>query len=41
VDRAAWVRELAAHDQLFARLGDKRPPALAAERERLGGRLAA
>ncbi len=39
VDRASWARELAEHDQLFARLGDKRPAALAAERERLGGRL--
>jgi phosphoenolpyruvate carboxykinase (GTP) len=41
VDPAAWTRELAAHDQLFARLGEKRPPALAAERARLGARLRA
>jgi phosphoenolpyruvate carboxykinase (GTP) len=41
VDRALWTRELAAHDQLFAKLGAKRPAALAAERERLGGRLGA
>ena len=32
-------RELAEHDQLFAKLGAKRPPALAAERRRLGGRI--
>ena len=32
--------ELAAHDELFAKLGAKQPPALAAERERLGQRLA-
>ncbi|MEP7180798.1 MAG: phosphoenolpyruvate carboxykinase (GTP) [Betaproteobacteria bacterium] len=41
VDRALWVRELAAHDALFAKLGTKRPPALTAERTRLGGRLSA
>ena len=41
VDRAMWSRELAEHDQLFAKLGTKRPEALAAERERLGGRLGA
>lgn len=39
VDRASWSRELAEHDRLFARLGAKRPSALAAERARLGGRL--
>ncbi len=39
VDYALWKRELAAHDELFAKLGDKRPAALAAERERLGARL--
>ncbi len=39
VDREMWVRELAAHDQLFAKLGSKRPAALTAERARLGGRL--
>jgi phosphoenolpyruvate carboxykinase (GTP) len=41
VDKAMWTRELAAHDELFAKLGPKRPPALAAERERLGSKLAA
>jgi phosphoenolpyruvate carboxykinase (GTP) len=40
VDYASWGAELAAHDQLFAKLGTKRPAALAAERERLGQRLA-
>jgi phosphoenolpyruvate carboxykinase (GTP) len=39
VDRAQWERELAAHDALFAKLGEKRPRALAAERERLAQRL--
>ncbi len=39
VDRALWSRELSEHDQLFAKLGAKRPPALAAERRRLGGRI--
>jgi phosphoenolpyruvate carboxykinase (GTP) len=41
VDRAMWSRELAEHDQLFAKLGAKRPEALAAERRRLGVRLGA
>jgi len=40
VDAEAWQRELAAHDELFARVGAKQPPALAAERDKLGGRLA-
>jgi len=39
IDTAMWKRELAAHDELFAKLGSKRPAALAAERERLGARL--
>jgi phosphoenolpyruvate carboxykinase (GTP) len=39
-DAGMWTRELAAHDQLFAKLGAKLPVALAAERERLGARLA-
>jgi phosphoenolpyruvate carboxykinase (GTP) len=39
VDQEMWSRELAAHDQLFAKLGRKRPAALTAERARLGGRL--
>jgi phosphoenolpyruvate carboxykinase (GTP) len=40
IDTAAWSRELASHDALFAKLGGKRPPALAAERGKLGKRLA-
>ena len=40
VDYASWGVELAAHDQLFAKLGAKRPVALTAERQRLGTRLA-
>jgi phosphoenolpyruvate carboxykinase (GTP) len=39
VDAASWSRELAEHDRLFAKLGAKRPRALASERERLGGRI--
>ena len=40
VDVEAWMRELAAHDELFARVGGKQPEALAVEREKLGSRLA-
>ncbi len=40
-ERAQWERELAAHDELFAKLGDKRPAELVAEREKLASRLAA
>ena len=40
VDVEAWQRELAAHDELFARVGEKQPAALAVERDKLGGRLA-
>ena len=40
VDDARWVRELVSHDELFARVGSKRPEALAAERAKLGLRLA-
>jgi phosphoenolpyruvate carboxykinase (GTP) len=39
LDRSQWQRELASHDELFAKLGTKRPAALQAERERLGARL--
>ena len=35
-----WRRELASHDELFAKLGTKRPPALQAERDQLAQRLA-
>jgi len=41
LDRSQWQRELASHDELFAKLGAKRPAALQAERERLGARLCA
>ncbi len=41
LDRAQWARELASHDELFAKLGAKRPAALEAERVRLAARLAA
>ncbi len=41
LDRTQWQSELAAHDALFAKLGDKRPPALVTERERLAQRLGA
>jgi phosphoenolpyruvate carboxykinase (GTP) len=40
IDAAMWVRELSAHDELFAKLGAKQPAALVVERERLGARLA-
>ena len=40
IDSAMWSRELVAHDELFAKLGAKRPAALIAERERLGKQLA-
>jgi phosphoenolpyruvate carboxykinase (GTP) len=39
IDRTEWSTELASHDDLFARLGAKLPPALRSERERLGERL--
>ncbi len=35
VDRDEWTKELAAHDALFVKLGDKRPAALAQQRSRL------
>ena len=41
VDRAQWQRELASHDELFAKLGAKRPAALQVERQRLGTRFSA
>ncbi len=39
LDRAQWERELASHDELFAKLGTKRPAALQFERERLAQRF--
>ena len=40
-DRTHWKQELAAHDELFARLGAKQPQALAVLRQRLGAKLVA
>jgi phosphoenolpyruvate carboxykinase (GTP) len=40
VERELWVRELAAHDQLFAKLGSKQPGTLTALRRDLGAKLA-
>ncbi|HVF65173.1 MAG TPA: phosphoenolpyruvate carboxykinase (GTP) [Casimicrobiaceae bacterium] len=39
VDRDEWSRELSAHDELFGRLGARRPSALAQERQSLARRL--
>src|SRR5438034_2583921 len=39
VDASRWKRELEAHDQLFAKLGAKQPPALSRQRRELGARL--
>ncbi len=39
VDAAQWQRELAAHDELFAKVGSKLPSALRAERDRMTARL--
>ena len=41
LDRAQWQRELASHDELFAKLAQKRPAALQTERQRLGDRISA
>jgi phosphoenolpyruvate carboxykinase (GTP) len=41
VDLRDWSRELEAHDAFFSKIGAKRPAELAAERQRLGARLAA
>ncbi|HKW79384.1 MAG TPA: phosphoenolpyruvate carboxykinase (GTP) [Casimicrobiaceae bacterium] len=38
-DSARWRRELAAHDELFAKLGAKQPQALSVQRRALGARL--
>jgi len=38
-DAGPWERELGAHDALFVKLGAKRPPVLAAERDKLAKRL--
>jgi phosphoenolpyruvate carboxykinase (GTP) len=39
IDCDEWTRELESHDALFGQLGDKQPPQLQSERERLGARL--
>jgi len=41
LDSGQWQRELASHDELFAKLGAKRPAALQVERQRLGTRFSA
>ncbi len=40
IDRSAWERELGLHDELFAKLKEKLPQALALERQLLETRLA-
>ena len=40
LDDARWQSELTAHDELFAKLGDKQPPVFAQERSELGKRFA-
>jgi phosphoenolpyruvate carboxykinase (GTP) len=41
VDTAAWKDELTSHDELFAKLGSRLPPALEARRGRMHDKLAA
>jgi hypothetical protein len=36
LDDARWQSELAAHDELFAKLGAKQPQVFAAQRRHLG-----
>ena len=40
LDDARWQSELAAHDELFAKLGAKQPPVFVQERTELGARFA-
>ncbi len=40
LDASRWKRELQAHDELFAKLGAKQPPALSQQRRELGARFA-
>jgi phosphoenolpyruvate carboxykinase (GTP) len=40
LDDARWQRELAAHDELFAKLGTKQPQVFVAQRRQLGARFA-
>jgi phosphoenolpyruvate carboxykinase (GTP) len=39
IDREQWSQELGAHDDLFARIGDRRPAELVAQRNELADRL--
>jgi phosphoenolpyruvate carboxykinase (GTP) len=41
VDAGAWKEELGSHDELFAKLGSRLPPALEARRGRMHEKLAA
>jgi phosphoenolpyruvate carboxykinase (GTP) len=41
VDRAAWKEELASHDELFGKLGERVPEALEVRRGRMHEKLAA
>jgi len=36
IDGSTWNKELASHDQLFEKIGDKLPEILRVQRERLG-----
>jgi len=38
-DKAAWQRELASHDELFAKIADKLPASLKARRQQLGDKI--
>jgi phosphoenolpyruvate carboxykinase (GTP) len=38
-DKAAWQRELASHDELFAKIADKLPASLKARRQELGEKI--
>jgi phosphoenolpyruvate carboxykinase (GTP) len=38
-DKAAWQRELASHDELFAKIADKLPASLKARRQELGDKI--
>ena len=40
-DKAAWQRELASHDELFAKIADKLPASLKARRQTLGEKIGA